>query len=312
MTSGSSGRGVRRFGAASVASARRTAPDAARRTEPSSIHCSVSRASIFSRSSAGSRGARGARRALTSRARRSASVFGGPGRRPAAAPRPELARPEPSPLRPRPPTGRPRLSLLRPRLSPLPPRLSPLPPRLSPLRPRLSPLRPRLSLLRPRASLLPLRLLPSAERERPSLLRRGPSPVPERELAPPRGPPGPPVPRGPRWPLESPSRRGGREDEPEDMANHATARPANWAENAKNAPPAISGRCVLRSKSGGVLLSQGISPQVPSALTGLTSVFGMGTGVTLSLWPPKSVVNEGSPQGLQSKHERVQTKPSAD
>jgi hypothetical protein len=32
--------------------------------------------------------------------------------------------------------------------------------------------------------------------------------------------------------------------------------------------------------SGDVLLSQGVSPQVPSALAGLTSVFGMGTGVT--------------------------------
>ena len=72
------------------------------------------------------------------------------------------------------------------------------------------------------------------------------------------------------------------------------------------------GRCVPRSKSGDVLLSQGITPQVPSALTGLTSVFGMGTGVTLSLWSPKSVVNEGSPQGLQSKHELFKTKPSAD
>ena len=34
------------------------------------------------------------------------------------------------------------------------------------------------------------------------------------------------------------------------------------------------------SETGGVLLSQGISPQVPSALVGLTAVFGMGTGVT--------------------------------
>ena len=33
-------------------------------------------------------------------------------------------------------------------------------------------------------------------------------------------------------------------------------------------------------KSGGVLLSQGVYSQVPSALVGLTSVFGMGTGVT--------------------------------
>ena len=40
-------------------------------------------------------------------------------------------------------------------------------------------------------------------------------------------------------------------------------------------------------KSGGDLLSQGVSTQVPSALKGLTSVFGKGTGVALSLAPPK-------------------------
>ena len=39
--------------------------------------------------------------------------------------------------------------------------------------------------------------------------------------------------------------------------------------------------------SGDDLLSQGISPQVPSAQAGLTSVFGMGTGVTPPLWPPE-------------------------
>ena len=39
----------------------------------------------------------------------------------------------------------------------------------------------------------------------------------------------------------------------------------------------------LSEKSGGDLLSQGVYPQVPLAQTGLTSVFGMGTGVTLSL-----------------------------
>jgi hypothetical protein len=44
----------------------------------------------------------------------------------------------------------------------------------------------------------------------------------------------------------------------------------------------------LLQKSGGDLLSQEISLQVPSAQTGLTSVFGMGTGVTLSLSPPKT------------------------
>ena len=39
----------------------------------------------------------------------------------------------------------------------------------------------------------------------------------------------------------------------------------------------------MLEKSGGVLLSQGVYPQVPSALAVLTSVFGMGTGVTLPL-----------------------------
>ena len=48
------------------------------------------------------------------------------------------------------------------------------------------------------------------------------------------------------------------------------------AVNAKKAP--FSG--TFFKKSGGDLLSQGDSPQVPSALAGLTSVFGMGTGVT--------------------------------
>ena len=43
--------------------------------------------------------------------------------------------------------------------------------------------------------------------------------------------------------------------------------------------------------SGDVLLSQGVSPQVPSALAGLTSVFGMGTGVTPPLWPPETLLN---------------------
>ena len=40
---------------------------------------------------------------------------------------------------------------------------------------------------------------------------------------------------------------------------------------------------------GGDLLSQGASPQVPSARAGLTAVFGMGTGVSPPLWPPETV-----------------------
>ncbi len=69
-----------------------------------------------------------------------------------------------------------------------------------------------------------------------------------------------------------------------------------------------------QSKSGGVLLSQGISPQVPSALRGLTSVFGMGTGVTLSPWPPETCCQLGvhprTPE--QARAIRKESKPSAD
>ena len=37
---------------------------------------------------------------------------------------------------------------------------------------------------------------------------------------------------------------------------------------------------------GSDLLSHAVTHAVPSAVEGLTSVFGMGTGVTLLLWPP--------------------------
>ena len=40
-------------------------------------------------------------------------------------------------------------------------------------------------------------------------------------------------------------------------------------------------------ESGGVLLSRAVSSQVPSALRGLTSVFGMGTGGSLSPLSPE-------------------------
>ena len=66
-------------------------------------------------------------------------------------------------------------------------------------------------------------------------------------------------------------------------------------QNAKE--PRRSG--VPSEKSGGDLLSQGESTQVPSALSGLTSVFGMGTGVTQTQWPPKSVVNGRAPEALE-------------
>ena len=96
--------------------------------------------------------------------------------------------------------------------------------------------------------------------------------------------------------------------------------------------PTLSREAFVQIKSGGVLLSQGVYPQVPSALTGLTAVFGMGTGVSPSLRPPEIYcqlrrthdltitilyLKDTKPlyafesQGLQSKHEH-KSKPSAD
>src|SRR4029077_17443380 len=51
----------------------------------------------------------------------------------------------------------------------------------------------------------------------------------------------------------------------------------------KNGPPEGD----PRSKTGGVLLSQALAGQVPSALRGLTALFGMGRGVSPSPRPPE-------------------------
>ena len=45
-------------------------------------------------------------------------------------------------------------------------------------------------------------------------------------------------------------------------------------------------------KLGDVLLSHDLTIEVPSALQGLTTVFGMGTGVPPALSPPKLSANE--------------------
>ena len=57
-------------------------------------------------------------------------------------------------------------------------------------------------------------------------------------------------------------------------------------ENDERAPARVLGP-FREWLSGGVLLSHPVSRAVPSALRGLASGFGMGPGVSLSLWPPK-------------------------
>jgi hypothetical protein len=50
---------------------------------------------------------------------------------------------------------------------------------------------------------------------------------------------------------------------------------------------------LISEKPGGDLLSRGVSPQVPSARAGLTSVFGTGTGVAPPPWPPETGAAKG-------------------
>ena len=61
-------------------------------------------------------------------------------------------------------------------------------------------------------------------------------------------------------------------------------------------------RGVLRRRStenpGGDLLSQGVSPQVPSARAVFTSVFGMGTGVSPPQLPPETSAVAGNPGAI--------------
>ena len=54
----------------------------------------------------------------------------------------------------------------------------------------------------------------------------------------------------------------------------------------------------LRYIPGSDLLSHTVTHAVPSAVAGLTSVFGMGTGVTLPLWPPGNLVSGVQPRAL--------------
>ena len=71
--------------------------------------------------------------------------------------------------------------------------------------------------------------------------------------------------------------------------------PEQWSCTTQESP--ISDEIGLSCKNaGGVLLSREAPLAVPSALRGLTSGFGMGPGVSPSLWPPQrcGVVRPGS------------------
>ena len=111
---------------------------------------------------------------------------------------------------------------------------------------------------------------------------------------------------GPRCTEPSPaqSRRSGAAGcRPDDLVGRRRRPPVSHVAERNRAPrPAgtrrsapTEVRALLQEQSGGVLLSQGVYPQVPSALAGLTAVFGMGTGVTPPPWPPEICCQSGAP-----------------
>ena len=64
-----------------------------------------------------------------------------------------------------------------------------------------------------------------------------------------------------------------------------------WRIAINNKTPFIMNEGGFIINSGGSLLSHTVAHAVPSAQKSLTSVFGMGTGVTSSLLPPKYIYN---------------------
>jgi hypothetical protein len=67
-------------------------------------------------------------------------------------------------------------------------------------------------------------------------------------------------------------------------AKHGLTNPQSLIPNhQKKRPDAFPRRAFCRNNAGSDLLSHTVSHAVPSAVSGLTSVFGMGTGVTLIL-----------------------------
>ena len=76
-------------------------------------------------------------------------------------------------------------------------------------------------------------------------------------------------------------------------------------ESSKKNPSQLNIETGVHNNSGNVLLYHTFTRAVPSALEGLTAVFGMGTGVPSSLSPPKTMkieIRETRPSAIQRKN----------
>ncbi len=102
------------------------------------------------------------------------------------------------------------------------------------------------------------------------------------------------VPGGPAGSAE-PARRSRRRSRSAGTRPAARGIAADGGGNDETPSSRSSEGVFVMRNPGGDLLSQGASPQVPSARAGLTAVFGMGTGVSPPPWPPETVRSAGSP-----------------
>ena len=111
--------------------------------------------------------------------------------------------------------------------------------------------------------------------------------------------------------LRSSSRRGLRGGSstarPVVGGRHATGRKTLDRRGREREDARLDGRASSSKEPGGDLLSQGVSPQVPSARAVLTAVFGMGTGVSPPPWPPEIIcrARRRALRELHSEHERI-------
>src|SRR5207249_5090696 len=68
--------------------------------------------------------------------------------------------------------------------------------------------------------------------------------------------------------------------------------------STKKSPLRFTLSGLFLNNPGGFLLSHTVARAVPSAPRGLTSVFGMGTGVALSTQPPENFLKKRAPSAL--------------
>src|SRR5258705_2537573 len=88
----------------------------------------------------------------------------------------------------------------------------------------------------------------------------------------------------------------------------ADGRHSSTAPHNRRSPRRTAG--FYEDDPGNVLLFHAVASAVPSALEGLTSVFGMGTGVTPPLWSPGNLDFQRRPRPYHNQGQKVNLNPT--